>query len=222
MEMNTSMVFGDYFDSVFNDRRGESTDKIAISKKKYEKLLEMAEKYKALSSEVETLRLDNRKLSDVLKDLKEDGRDFKELQEEKEKYYRALVRAQADLENYKKRTDRDRHSYRMRALEGILRKLISHYDDLLRARDVIEALEDGEKVQQGFAMIIKNFEKLLAEEGVKPMEAIGKEFDPYKHEAAYTMEREDLPEHTIIEEVERGYLFNNDVLRPAKVVISKK
>ena len=70
---------------------------------------------------------------------------------------------------------------------------------------------------------MKNFEKLLVEEGVESMNSEGEKFDPYKHEAVIVEEgRNDLPENTILEEITKGYYFKDKVLRPAMVKISKK
>ena len=71
-------------------------------------------------------------------------------------------------------------------------------------------------------MIVKNFEKFLEEENVIPMNCEGQVFDPYKHEAMLIQEKEDLPDNVIIEELDKGYYLNNEVLRPARVAISKK
>ena len=70
-------------------------------------------------------------------------------------------------------------------------------------------------------MIIDNFEKFLEDEGVKPMQVEGEKFDPYKHEALMVDDNKELPENTIIEELNKGYYLNNKILRPAGVKISK-
>ena len=103
-----------------------------------------------------------------------------------------------------------------------MKKLISHYDDLQRAIKVLETLEQGESIKKGFEMLVKNFQKLLDEEGVKPMNCQGQKFDPYKHEVKMVKIDNNLPENTIIEELSKGYYYNNEVLRPAMVIISKK
>ncbi len=103
----------------------------------------------------------------------------------------------------------------------MLKKLIKHYEDLLRAFNVLDLIEKGESVKKGFKMIIENFEKFLEEEGVKPMLSEGEKFDPYKHEALLVEENEKFLENTIIEELNKGYFLNNKVLKPAGVKISK-
>jgi len=77
-------------------------------------------------------------------------------------------------------------------------------------------------IQKGFEIVVNNYRKLLEEEGVTPMEAEGKQFDPYTHEALLVEEcRDDIPENTITEVLDEGYYLKDKVLRPAKVKISK-
>jgi molecular chaperone GrpE len=217
---NGNMTFEDFYSNFVNER--SLSGNLSISKQEYLTLKEKAEKFEAISSKTETLRLENKELKDVLKDLKEDARHYKELKEESENYLKSLLRVRADFENYKKIADREKQKLKLYATESILKKIISHYDDLKRALEVIETLENGESLKKGFEIIIKNFEKVLEGEGIQPMNAEGEKFDPYKHEALMCLDREDLPENTIIEELDKGYFFNKKVLRPAKVIISKK
>jgi len=217
------MSFEDYFND-FENRRGfleDPRDKISISKKDYEKLVEHAEQVENLTNEIKKIKTENQKLNQELIDMKEDGRKYKELREESEKYLNSLLRVKADFENYKKINERENEKSRLCVAEKILSKLIKHLEDLKRALKVLESLENEEHVKKGFEMIIKNFEKLLSEEGVEPMNCEGEIFDPYKHEAILVENREDLPEGTIIEELDKGYYLNKKILRPARVKISK-
>ena len=105
----------------------------------------------------------------------------------------------------------------------MLIKLIDHYDDLVRALNLLQMLENVDGIKKGFEIIVKNFDKILSEEGVKSMNSEGEKFDPYKHEAVIVDEgRDDLPENTILEEITKGYYLKDKILRPAKVKISKK
>ncbi|MHA1241424.1 MAG: nucleotide exchange factor GrpE [Promethearchaeota archaeon] len=153
--------------------------------------------------------------------LKDDGRKLKELEEKTEKYLNSLVRAQADFDNYKKANQRENERYRARVKEEMMKKLIKHYEDLLRAFNILDLIEKGESVKKGFKMIVENFEKFLEDEGVKPMLSEGEKFDPYKHEALMVEANEEFPENTIIEELNKGYYLNNKILKPAGVKISK-
>jgi molecular chaperone GrpE len=216
-------MFEDYFDDFLNGRSSsQRSDRISIPKDDYKKLIDIAEKYELLATEHKRIKSENDALLKELDDMKDDGRKFKELMEEKEKYYNSLLRARADLENYKKISERDNERYRSYIMENIMKKLIGHYDDLTRALKVIQTLENSEHVKKGFEMLVHNFEKLLAEEGVKPMNCEGEKFDPYKQEALMVEEcEENLPDNIILEELDRGWYYKDKVLKPARVKVSK-
>lgn len=214
------MVFGDFFNGSFGSQR-LFEDKISISKEEFETLKAKAERFDELEPFYKKVQAKNDRLTQELLDLKEDGRKLKDLRDENEKYLKSLLQIQADFANYKKNADRENQRFKLIFKEAILRKLISHYDDLMRATEMFDFTEESEGTKQGLAIIIKNFEKLLEEEGVKRMDCVGKQFDPYKHEVLMVQESEDVPENTILEELDKGYHFNDNVLRPAKVIISK-
>lgn len=217
------MVFEDYYDEYFNARRSleDPYSKVSITKEKYKKLTEIAEKYEMLLRKFDQVDAKKTELHKQLENLKEDGRQLKDLEEKTEKYLNSLIRVQADFENYKKANYRENERYRFRVKEEMLKKLIKHYEDLHRALKVLDSLKKGESVKKGFKMIVENFEKFLEDEGVKPMHSEGEKFDPYKHECLIVEENDDLPENTILEEIDQGYYLNNKVLKPAGVKISK-
>lgn len=210
------MVFGN---KVFENMHPQNKEKNQISLEEYQTLKEKAQKYEELKKENEELKREKEELQNELEGVKQNA---EKLKEKSETYLRKAQRLQADYENYKKRVDRDSANYKRFATEKIARKLISHYDDLRRAQEVIDTLEDDSSVKKGFQMIVKNFEKILEEEEIKPMDCEGEKFDPYKHDAMLVREDNETPENTVLEELEKGYFFKNEVLRPARVVVSKK
>lgn len=207
------------FNSFMNDdgfnRRSSDRDTI----EDYNNLIQ---KYKLLAEEHKRIKTKNDELLKEIDDLKDDSRKLKQLEEDNKEFLNSLLRVRADFENYQKRTERENERYKTLVTEKILKKLIQHYDDLIRALNMLEVIENGESMKKGFELLIKNFEKLLEEEGVRPMNCEGEKFDPYKQEAMMVEVRDNLPENTIIEEIDKGYFFNNNILRPAKVKISKK
>jgi molecular chaperone GrpE len=217
------MVFEDYYDEFFNARRSleDPYRKVTISKEKHKKLVEIAEKYELLVKKLDQAISKKTELERQIEYLKDDGRKLKELEEKTEKYLNSLVRTQADFDNYKKANQRENERYRARVKEDMMKKLIKHYEDLLRAFNVLDLIKKGESVKKGFKMIVENFEKFLEDEGVKPMHSEGEKFDPYKHEALMVEANEEFPENTIIEELNKGYYLNNKILKPAGVKISK-
>ena len=217
------MVFEDYYDNFFNRRRAleDPYSRVTISKEKYQNLLEIAEKYEALIKEYRDVVAKKTEIQKQLEDLKNDGRKLKELEEKTEKYLNSLLRTQADFDNYKKASNRENERYRQRYQEKMLVKLIKHYEDLIRALKVLETVKVDNSVQKGLNIITENFAKLLEDEGIVPMKTEGDIFDPYKHEVVLVEENDDLPDNTIVEELDKGYYLNNKVLKPARVKISK-
>lgn len=213
------MVFGNQIGRNMHSQNRSNRQRNQISLEELKNLREKAQKYGEIKNQNEELKQKNEELKNKLENVMQKAENY---QEKAEKYLNKAQRLQADYENYKKRVDRDNQNYKRFATEKIARKLISHYDDLKRAQKIIETLEDDSSVKQGFQMIVKNFEKILDEEEIKLMECEGKKFDPYKHDAMLVREDSDKPENTVLEELEKGYYFKNEVLRPAKVVVSKK
>ena len=217
-------MFGDNLYDFFGGRRylEDPNEKIVITKNQLKTLQEKAELFEKLSGEFNDMKTHNQELKKELELLREQEGNAKELQEQTEKYYNSLIRVQADFDNYKKIAIRDKNRVEIQAKERLMKKLLRHYDDLLRTQKAIEVLERTDDMKKGFEMIVKNFEKFLEEESVTPMNCEGEVFDPYKHEAMLVQEKDDLPENVIIEELDKGYYLNNEVLRPARVAISKK
>jgi molecular chaperone GrpE len=220
------MMFEDRFDRFSDDRdfggRRPMRDQVILSRREYRSLKERARKYEALMEEHKKVKSWNDQLMKEMDDMKEDARKFKELQEEKERFMKQLLQIRADFDNYKKRQARENSRYKTYVMNGMLQKLLCHYDDLVRALNLMKMVEGLEDIQKGFKIVVRNFEILLEKEGIRSMESQGEKFDPYKHEALLVEEgRDDLPENTIVEVIERGYFMNDKVLRPAKVRISK-
>jgi molecular chaperone GrpE len=133
-----------------------------------------------------------------------------------------MLRNQADLENTRKRLDREKQEFVKFANEGLILDLLNVLDDLERTVDLAQAgKEDLSTFVKGVEMILAHLYEMLKNHGVKPIEAEGKIFDPNFHEALMQVENKDLPEHTIIEILQKGYLIHGRVLRTAKVKVSK-
>jgi len=155
------------------------------------------------------------KESEYLK-LKEDADKCKESQER-------LLRSQADFENLRKRLEKDKLEFLKYANEGVLLELLNVLDDLERTISLAESgHEDLNAFLKGVEMILAHLYDILKEHGVRPIDAEGNGFDPHYHEALMQVENNELPEHTIVEVLQKGYLMNERVIRTAKVKVSKK
>ena len=138
-------------------------------------------------------------------------------------YQDNLVRAQADFDNLRKRFEKDKLEFLKYANEGVLLELLNVLDDLERTINLAESgHEDLNAFLKGVEMILAHLYDILKEHGVRPIEAEGNGFDPHYHEALMQVENNDLPEHTIVEVLQKGYLMNERVIRTAKVKVSKK
>lgn len=135
-------------------------------------------------------------------------------------YYEQLLRLRADFENYRKRVDREKTAQRAWAKEEILVKQISLLDIMTQAMAAAQNTRDIEGVLVGLEMIIKEFEKMLAEEGVTAVAADGS-FNPAVHEAVETVEDTSLPDGGIKEVMSKGYMMGERLIRPARVKIVK-
>ena len=152
--------------------------------------------------------------------------EYKKLKEDAEKaaeYWDKLLRLQADFDNYRKRSERERLEFSKFANEGIILEVLNVLDDLERAVDLTESKhQDFPAFLKGIEMILSHLYELLKENGVTAIQAEGKPFDPHFQEALMQAENNDLPEHTVIEELQKGYLLNDRVIRTSKVKVSKK
>ena len=131
-----------------------------------------------------------------------------------------FLREKAELENFKKRLAKEKDDFVQFANERLLQELIQIEDNLERALEVPNATL--ESLKEGVEMIQKQFSTFLKNQKVEPIEAIGKPFDPALHEVLNQQESEEHEENTVIEQYSRGYTLNGRILRPTKVVISKK
>lgn len=133
-----------------------------------------------------------------------------------------MLRNQADLENTRKRLEKEKQEFVKFANEGLIFDLLNVLDDLERTVDLAQSSKEDGAFLKGIEMILAHLYEMLKNHGVKPIEAEGKIFDPNFHEALMQVENKELPEHTIIEVLQKGYLIHGRILRTAKVKVSKK
>ncbi len=131
-------------------------------------------------------------------------------------------RTAADFANYRRRTEQDREQMLGLANEILLSKLLTIADDFDRAIANMPPELRGESWVEGIAAIDRKLRLLLDSEGLTPMEAVGKPFDPHEHEAVVQEETTSVPEGTVTSELQRGYRIRDRVLRPAMVAVAKQ
>jgi molecular chaperone GrpE len=139
-----------------------------------------------------------------------------------QEYQDKILRLQAEFENSRKRLERDKQEFLKYATEGIILRLLNILDDLERAVELAQGGHQDLKVfLKGIEMILAHLYGLLREQGLTPIEAEGKAFNPHLHEALMQVEAE-MPENTVVEELQKGYLLKGKVIRTAKVKVARK
>jgi len=129
-----------------------------------------------------------------------------------------LIRTRADFDNFRKRTARDDARLRKMAAEGVVRDLLPVLDNLERALE--HATDDSGGLASGVEMVRKQFSEVLTRHGLSTIASAGHAFDPNVHEAVACVPSPDVPPNHVIQEFQKGYRLGEQVLRPAKVVVS--
>ncbi|MDY0213853.1 MAG: nucleotide exchange factor GrpE [Desulfuromonadaceae bacterium] len=133
-----------------------------------------------------------------------------------------FLRARADMENYRRRMQREKEETIKFANEGILKEMLPVMDNLDRAITHARTHEEqGSSLLDGIEMIQRQMYKVLEKHRVAPIDALDCLFDSACHEAMGQCERDDCPPNTVVEEMQRGYMLNDRLLRPSMVMVSK-
>jgi molecular chaperone GrpE len=132
-----------------------------------------------------------------------------------------MLRAVADLENYKKRANKEKEEVQKFGNEGLLREFVPVMDNLDRALEHAKSNSDFDSLLAGLAMTRKQFEDALARHGVRSFSAVGQPFDPHLHEAMQHVETTEVPPHHVVSEMVRGYTLNERLVRPALVSVAQ-
>lgn len=160
-----------------------------------------------------------------LKDkLKKKEAEVKGLKKELEDLKEAHLRRLADLENIRKRFEREKAEFQQYALNGLLLELLAIGDNFERALQSAGSAADGKTFREGVELIFRMFQSLLTKNGVRPIVLESRAFDPNFHHAMTVEESDQVTEPTVAEELQKGYLLHDRLLRPAlvKVLVPKK
>lgn len=137
-----------------------------------------------------------------------------------DQYKDQLLRRAAELENFKRRSESEIAIIIRNANENLLLALLPVLDDFDRSLKASAETVDAESLRRGVELIAQKLARVLEREGLVPFESVGQPFDVAYHDALLQIPRGEVPPHTVIEEVERGYRLRDKVLRHAKVVVS--
>jgi molecular chaperone GrpE len=133
-----------------------------------------------------------------------------------------FLRKAAEFENYKRRTENDQFNLLNYAAESFIVKLLPVVDDFERSMEHIDDIENNNAIKDGIKLVYEKLLKLLNEQGVKKMQTKGEPFNVDYHDALMQRKDDSVPPHTVLEEVESGYLYRDKVIRHAKVIVSEE
>ena len=143
---------------------------------------------------------------------------LQKLQAERDALYDRVARQQAEFENYRKRSQKEQQDYRDYALTDFAKQFLPVLDSFDRA---LNSQGSDADLRKGMELIRRQMEDALAKIGVKTVPSKGEQFDPHVHEAIEMVETEDAPDNEVLDELARGYMIKDRLLRPAMVRVAK-
>lgn len=167
---------------------------------------------------VEQAREEAEEKPEVMRLLREE---VESLREELEQEHDRLLRLAAEFDNYKKRVARDFETLVRNANENLIVELLPVLDNLERALESGRTSVDFSSFYRGVEMIFQQLWNLLEKQGLRRIQAVGDKFDPNRHEALMQVESDQYPPDVVVDEIQKGYMLHDKVLRPSRVIVSK-
>ena len=143
--------------------------------------------------------------------------EFEQMKAERDRLLDRLARLQAEFENARKRAERERAEFREFATGSVAEQFLTVLDNLELA---LKSKGSAEQLRSGVSLIVKQMEEILDKMQVKVVPTVGEAFDPRFHEALGAVERDDIPDQHVAEEIRRGYKIRERLLRPALVRVA--
>ncbi|MDY0408489.1 nucleotide exchange factor GrpE [Virgibacillus soli] len=185
---------------------------------------DVEEKVEEVEEVMESKQDDNVKEDEVRP---EQAADYEKLQgelekakKEKEDLYERLLRLQAEYDNFKRRSQKEKQDARKYQSQDLVTELLPALDNFERALQA-ETTEHTASFVEGMLMIQRQLMDALTSQGVSTIETVGEKFDPNIHHAVMQVESEEYETDTVVEELQRGYLLKDKVIRPAMVKVNK-
>lgn len=149
-----------------------------------------------------------------------EGEELEQLRKQADENYQRLLRNQADFDNFRRRARQEKEELAKYASQKLVENLIPIIDNFDRALQTSKETQDFDGLIKGIDMVFRQFEGILKNEGVSPIESVGQPFNPEFHQAIMQVESDEYEEGFVVEEVQKGYVLNDRVIRPAMVKVS--
>ena len=146
--------------------------------------------------------------------------ELQQAKKESEENYQRLLRAQADFDNFRRRTQKEKEDLAKYASQKLIEEIVPVLDNFERAMATKPGTPEVESFAKGMDMIFRQLQQVLEQEGLQAMNTVGEAFNPEFHQAIMQVESDEHEEGIVVEEVQRGYMLKDRVLRPAMVKVS--
>jgi molecular chaperone GrpE len=137
-----------------------------------------------------------------------------------EEHYQKYLRAQADFDNFRRRTQKEKENQANYASLSVIEQLLPALDNFERALTASKGTQDAESLSKGVEMVFRQMEQVLSSEGLEVIPTVGEAFDPTVHQAVMQEESDEFESGTVIAELQKGYKLKDKVVRPAMVKVS--
>lgn len=154
-------------------------------------------------------------------DVGHETNEVEQLRQEKEEINNRLLRLQADYDNFRRRTQKEKEADRKYRSQSLVEELIPALDNFERALQVEVDGDSAKNFADGMKMVYDQFKAALEKEGVEVIPSQGEEFDPHMHQAIMQVEDENYESNIVVEELQKGYRLQDRVIRPAMVKVNQ-
>lgn len=149
----------------------------------------------------------------------EQSNELEALRKQADENLERYLRAQADFDNFRRRTRQEKEDFAKYASSKLVEQLLPVLDNFERAIQSSKDSKDFDSLLKGIEMTFRQFDQVLEQEGLKRMDAVGQPFNPEYHQAIMQVESEEHEEGAVVEELQKGYMFKDKVIRPAMVKV---
>lgn len=190
-----------------------------MAEEKDTEVCEEEEQHESVSEVMEEME-DNKEQEVIDTDENELQAEITNLNEKNETLQNKLLRLQAEFDNYKKRTTKEKRAANKYKAEEFAIEMLPIVDNFERAMQT-ETTEENKGFYDGVEMVYNQLLQVFESQGIVPIKTVGEEFDPNMHHAVMQSEDEDQPSNTVVEELQKGYMLKDKVIRPAMVKVNK-
>ncbi|MBM7604756.1 molecular chaperone GrpE [Metabacillus crassostreae] len=184
---------------------------------------EQEETVESVNTEVEAeiLDADDVVVEDASEEVDESTAKIAELQAKLDETENKMLRAQADFDNFKRRTRLDQEAAQKYRAQSLVSEILPALDNFERALQIEADNDQTKSLLQGMNMVYNQLAQALQNEGVETIKSVGEEFDPHLHQAVMQVEDENFDSNTVVEELQKGYKLKDRVIRPAMVKVNQ-